>query len=168
MRTAPIGGTEGRKRKQTRSIYNENTFLETASKNKKFQPFFDFSRVRGVFGLKAAKLFSVRTAPIGGTKGRKRKESHSVFDENTFLETASKNKIFNLFFIFFGSKNFWTSKRPSLYSAHGPYSVHQGPKKKKNRSVFDDRTFFETAAKSKIFKSFTIFSGPILFCRLGP
>ena len=42
----------------------------------------------------------------------KKKNNHSVFDENTFFETATKNKIFDFFSIFFGS-NFFVSWVPN-------------------------------------------------------
>ena len=49
------------------------------------------------------KVFSVRTPTEGGSKGEneeKKCKNRSVFDENTFFETATKNKI-NMFFQFF-------------------------------------------------------------------
>ena len=59
---------------------------------------------------------------------------------------------------------------PPARVLHGPYGRHQGPKtKKKNRSVFDGNTFFETATKNKNFKIFAqFFSGPKFFRPLGP
>ena len=65
-----------------------------------------------------------------------------------------KNKVFNHFSICLGSKNIW----PEIGSR-----VHQGPKKKKNRSVFDENTFLETATKNKFQGLFSIFWGPNSF-----
>ena len=52
---------------------------------------------------------------------------------------------------------FVTSKRLSLFSAHGPYRVQEGLKKKENRSVFDENTFFESGTKFKCFQIFLMF-----------
>ena len=71
-----------------------------------------------------------------------------------------KNKVFNHFSICLGSKNIW----PEIGSR-----VHQGPKKKKNRSVFDENTFFETATKNKISRPFFRFFGVqiLFFCQMS-
>ena len=65
-----------------------------------------------------------------------------------------KNKVFNHFSICLGSKNIW----PEIGSR-----VHQGPKKKKNRSVFNENTFFETATKNKFQGLFFDFLGSEFF-----
>ena len=65
-----------------------------------------FQSLWPILGPENGLVFSVRTAPIGGTRGQRRKKNHSVFDENTFFETATKNKIFGFFSIFWGSKFF--------------------------------------------------------------
>ena len=58
------------------------------------------------------------------------------------------------------------SPRPSsalLTSGPPPPPQRQGPKMKKNRSVFDENTFFETATKSKNFNFFFHFWGSIFW-----
>ena len=65
-----------------------------------------------------------------------------------------------MFFDFFRVRN----GLKSLFSAHGPYRGHQGPRTKKKPSVFDEDTFFETATDKKI----GFFFSSKIFGRLGP
>ena len=64
-----------------------------------------FQRLWPILGLKAAKSFQCASRE-GGTKSRKRKINRSIFDENTSLETATKNEI-KPFFRFFGGQIFF-------------------------------------------------------------
>ena len=68
------------------------------------------------------KVFSVRTPTEGGSKGEneeKKCKNRSVFDENTFFETAAKNKNFNMFFDFWGS-NFFGLKMSKSFQCARP------------------------------------------------
>ena len=58
-----------------------------------------FQRFWPSWALKTAKYF--QCAPLEGApraKTKKNRENCSVFNENSFFETATKNKVFNVFF----------------------------------------------------------------------
>ena len=96
---------------------------------------------------------------------QKNHENRSVFDVNTFFETATGKKNQRVLRLFLGPKKIGPENGLfSLFSAHGSYRGHQGTRaNQKNRSVFDENAFFQTATerKSTSFRSF-------FFCRLGP
>ena len=59
-------------------------------------------------GLRTAKSFQLRTAPMGGARGRRRKKI-PLFLTNFFFETATKNKNVNVCFDFC-----WAKKKLSV------------------------------------------------------
>ena len=61
---------------------------------------------------------------------------------------------------------FWALKTAKSFKCAWLYRGRQGLKTKKNRSVFDENTFFETATKSKI-SVFFDFSGVKVFLSVG-
>ena len=83
---APLaGGTKGRKRKKIAKI----ALLSTQT-NKTFSMFFNFFRVRNFFGPENGQVFSVRTAPIGGARGRRRKKIALFLTKTYFLKPHQK------------------------------------------------------------------------------
>ena len=70
-----------------------------------------FSAFVAHFGPENGEVFSVHTAPVGCTKGPKRRK---VFDQNNFFETATRNKISRLFFDFFRVRKLCVGWVPNL------------------------------------------------------
>ena len=110
----------------------KHIFFETATNHKIFNPFFDFFRGPNFFGLKTAEVFSVRTAPIWCTKGRKRRKITPFSTKAHFLnQQQKKNQEF--FFRFFsgflvvGPLTDKTGPQPTKWPATPQKRPHLGP-----------------------------------------
>ena len=92
------GGTKGRKQKKTAKITPFSTKLHFLNLQRKI-------KVSTCFSIFSASIFflALRMAPLGGTKGEKRKKNRSVFDDYILFEPAIKNKNFKVVFDFLRS-----------------------------------------------------------------
>ena len=92
-------GPKKKKNRKTCSVFDANKFFETATKNKNFNMSSDFYWVR-IFWHE--NVFSVCTAPIGGTRGQKRKKVAPFLTQTHFLKPQREIKILTFFSIFSG------------------------------------------------------------------
>ena len=116
-----------------------------------------FSGLWPILGLKTAKYFRC-APPRRGHQGRKRKKIAPFSTKIHFLKRQRKTNFSTYFSIFLGVQKFFGLKTAKSF---------QCGKQKKNRPVFDENTFSETATKKKS-NFFFDFWGSKFFVGWGP
>ena len=116
-------------------------------------------------GPENGQVFSVGTAPIGGTEGRTRNKNYTVFGENTFFETAKI--FFKTFFRFFSRPIFFGLKTANSFQCARPLCrVHRGPKRKKIAPSLTKIHFLKLQRNITLSRLFSFF-GSEFFLSIG-
>ena len=115
----------------------------------------------------------MRTAPVGGARGRRREKNRSVVDENLFFETATKNKLW----IFGGSIVFCRLGLGISVSAQTPQKpvnrhilkkTGETPQRRQSKEVAQGERRSDEPKHSQKLPGGAELWPKRVFCRLGP